>query len=146
MTWACWRAIRQSRGEHASVLGLARQLGETWRTLNEAGPRWVCRREALGASAARETCLPLARAQHLLVVVQVSQELVCGLHLLPQVVNSGAGTARTPMSSSSYAFGHADATTQRRYRELHTLLPPLQGGSGRSLHGSTAARHLVNGL
>lgn len=30
---ACWWAIRQLRFEHASVLGLARQLGTTWRTL-----------------------------------------------------------------------------------------------------------------
>jgi transposase len=32
-TRACWWAIRQLRREHASVLGLARQLGTTWRTL-----------------------------------------------------------------------------------------------------------------
>ena len=30
---ACWWAIRQLRFEHASVLGLARQLGTTWRTV-----------------------------------------------------------------------------------------------------------------
>ena len=30
---ACWWAINQLRFEHASVLGLARQLGTTWRTL-----------------------------------------------------------------------------------------------------------------
>ncbi len=30
---ACWWAIRQLRYEHASVLGLARQLGTTWRTV-----------------------------------------------------------------------------------------------------------------
>jgi len=30
---ACWWAIRQLRFEHASVLGLARQLGTSWRTL-----------------------------------------------------------------------------------------------------------------
>ena len=30
---ACWWAIGQLRGEHASVLGLARQLGTTWRTV-----------------------------------------------------------------------------------------------------------------
>ena len=30
---ACWWAIKQLRFEHASVLGLARQLGTTWRTL-----------------------------------------------------------------------------------------------------------------
>jgi transposase len=30
---ACWWAVRQLRFEHASVLGLARQLGTTWRTL-----------------------------------------------------------------------------------------------------------------
>ena len=30
---ACWWAICQLRFEHASVLGLARQLGTTWRTL-----------------------------------------------------------------------------------------------------------------
>jgi transposase len=32
-TRACWWAIRQLRREHASVAGLARQLGSTWRTL-----------------------------------------------------------------------------------------------------------------
>jgi transposase len=32
-TRACWWAIRQIRREHASVLGLARQLGTTWRTV-----------------------------------------------------------------------------------------------------------------
>ncbi|MGH2969843.1 MAG: ISL3 family transposase [Solirubrobacteraceae bacterium] len=32
-TRACWWAIRQLRREHASVAGLARQLGTTWRTL-----------------------------------------------------------------------------------------------------------------
>jgi len=30
---ACWWAIRQLRFEHASVLGLARQLGTSWRTV-----------------------------------------------------------------------------------------------------------------
>ena len=30
---ACWWAVRQLRFEHASVLGLARQLGTTWRTV-----------------------------------------------------------------------------------------------------------------
>jgi transposase len=32
-TRACWWAIGQIRREHASVLGLARQLGTTWRTV-----------------------------------------------------------------------------------------------------------------
>ncbi len=32
-TRACWWAVRQLRREHASVSGLARQLGATWRTL-----------------------------------------------------------------------------------------------------------------
>jgi transposase len=32
-TRACWWAIEQMRREHASVLGLARQLGTTWRTV-----------------------------------------------------------------------------------------------------------------
>jgi transposase len=32
-TRACWWAISQLRREHASVLGLARQLGTTWRTV-----------------------------------------------------------------------------------------------------------------
>ena len=32
-TRACWWAIGQLRGEHASVHGLARQLGTTWRTV-----------------------------------------------------------------------------------------------------------------
>lgn len=35
-TRACWWAIRQLRREHASVSGLARQLGTTWRTLWKA--------------------------------------------------------------------------------------------------------------
>ena len=30
---ACWWGIKQLRFEHASVLGLARQLGTTWRTV-----------------------------------------------------------------------------------------------------------------
>jgi transposase len=30
---ACWWAVGQLRGEHASVLGLAHQLGTTWRTV-----------------------------------------------------------------------------------------------------------------
>lgn len=30
---ACWWAVKQLRFEHASVLGLARQLGTTWRTV-----------------------------------------------------------------------------------------------------------------
>jgi transposase len=32
-TRACWWAIRQLRFEHASVLGLAHQLGTSWRTV-----------------------------------------------------------------------------------------------------------------
>jgi len=32
-TRACWWAAKQMRREHASVLGLARQLGTTWRTV-----------------------------------------------------------------------------------------------------------------
>ncbi len=32
-TRACWWAIGQLRREHASVGGLARQLGTTWRTV-----------------------------------------------------------------------------------------------------------------
>ena len=32
-TRACWWAIGQIRREHASILGLARQLGTTWRTV-----------------------------------------------------------------------------------------------------------------
>ena len=32
-TRACWWAVRQLRREHASVLGLARQLGTTWKTV-----------------------------------------------------------------------------------------------------------------
>jgi DNA-binding transcriptional ArsR family regulator len=47
------RAVRQVRFEHASVSGLTRQLGVTWRTLSRAmrplleamaadKPRWVC--------------------------------------------------------------------------------------------------------
>jgi hypothetical protein len=32
-TRACWWAVDQLRREHASVAGLARQLGTTWRTV-----------------------------------------------------------------------------------------------------------------
>jgi transposase len=32
-TRACWWAVRQLRREHASVAGIARQLGTTWRTV-----------------------------------------------------------------------------------------------------------------
>lgn len=35
-TRACWWAIGQIRREHASVLGLARQLGTSWRTVWKA--------------------------------------------------------------------------------------------------------------
>ncbi|HEX5994694.1 MAG TPA: hypothetical protein VFY84_06095 [Jiangellales bacterium] len=35
---ACWWAIRQLRREHASVAGLARQLGTTWRTVFTSRP------------------------------------------------------------------------------------------------------------
>ena len=34
---ACWWAIRQLRREHASVAGIARQLGTSWRTVWRAG-------------------------------------------------------------------------------------------------------------
>lgn len=45
---ACWWAMRQLRREHASVAGIARQLGTTWRTL--IGERRT--------SARRSTTLP----------------------------------------------------------------------------------------
>ena len=45
-TRACWWAIHQLRVEHASVLGLARQLGTTWRTV------WCSIVPLLGAMAA----------------------------------------------------------------------------------------------
>lgn len=32
-TRACWWALSQLRGENASILGLARQLGTTWNTV-----------------------------------------------------------------------------------------------------------------
>ena len=35
-TRACWWAINQARREHASVAGVARQLGTTWRTVRNA--------------------------------------------------------------------------------------------------------------
>lgn len=44
-TRACWWAIGQLRREHASVAGLARQLGTTWRTL------WLAIRPLLQAMA-----------------------------------------------------------------------------------------------
>ena len=46
---ACWWAIRQMRREHASVFGLARQLGVSWKTL------WRAMRERLEAMAADES-------------------------------------------------------------------------------------------
>ncbi len=48
-TRACWWAVRQLRREHASVLGLARQLGTTWRTL------WLAVRPLLAQMADDET-------------------------------------------------------------------------------------------
>jgi len=46
---ACWWAIGQLRREHASVAGLARQLGTTWRTL------WLAIRPLLELMAADES-------------------------------------------------------------------------------------------
>jgi transposase len=46
---ACWWATRQLRREHASVAGLARQLGTTWRTV------WRSIRPPLEAMAADES-------------------------------------------------------------------------------------------
>jgi transposase len=48
-TRACWWAVGQLRREHASVLGLARQLGTTWRTL------WRAVRPLLARMADDET-------------------------------------------------------------------------------------------
>lgn len=48
-TRACWWAIRQLRREHASIAGLARQLGTTWRTL------WLAVKPLLQAMADDET-------------------------------------------------------------------------------------------
>ena len=48
-TRACWWAIRQIRREHASVAGLARQLGTTWNTV------WKAIRPLLEAMAADES-------------------------------------------------------------------------------------------
>jgi transposase len=48
-TRACWWAIGQLRREHASVAGLARQLGTTWRTL------WLAIRPLLALMAADES-------------------------------------------------------------------------------------------
>ena len=45
---ACWWAITQLRGEHASIAGLARQLGTTWRTV------WRSIQPLLEAMAAEE--------------------------------------------------------------------------------------------
>ncbi len=47
-TRACWWALRQVRREHASVAGLARQLGTTWNTV------WDSIRPLLEAMAADE--------------------------------------------------------------------------------------------
>jgi len=46
---ACWWAVNQLRREHASVAGLARQLGTTWRTV------WRAVKPLLEAMAADET-------------------------------------------------------------------------------------------
>ena len=48
-TRACWWAIGQMRREHASVAGIARQLGTTWNTV------WTSIRPLLAAMAADET-------------------------------------------------------------------------------------------
>ncbi len=48
-TRACWWAIGQLRREHASVAGIARQLGTTWRTV------WRSIQPLLEAMAADET-------------------------------------------------------------------------------------------
>lgn len=48
-TRACWWAIRQLRREHASVAGLARQLGTTWNTV------WKSIKPLLEAMAADDT-------------------------------------------------------------------------------------------
>ncbi|MEI2785855.1 MAG: hypothetical protein V9E82_09175 [Candidatus Nanopelagicales bacterium] len=46
---ACWWAVRQLRAEHASVSGIARELGTTWRTV------WAAIRPLLAAMAADES-------------------------------------------------------------------------------------------
>ena len=46
---ACWWAVRQLRAEHASVSGIARQLGTTWRTV------WAAIRPLLAAMASDES-------------------------------------------------------------------------------------------
>jgi transposase len=48
-TRACWWAIRQMRREHASVAGIARQLGTTWNTV------WTAIRPLLQEMAADES-------------------------------------------------------------------------------------------
>ena len=48
-TRACWWAVRQLRGEHASVAGIARQLGTSWRTV------WCSIAPLLEAMAADES-------------------------------------------------------------------------------------------
>jgi transposase len=48
-TRACWWAINQLRREHASVAGVARQLGTTWRTV------WCSIKPLLEAMAADPT-------------------------------------------------------------------------------------------
>jgi transposase len=48
-TRACWWAINQLRREHASIRGIARQLGTTWNTV------WGSIRPLLGAMAEDET-------------------------------------------------------------------------------------------
>jgi transposase len=46
---ACWWAVRQLRREHASIAGIARQLGTTWRTV------WTSIKPLLQAMAEDET-------------------------------------------------------------------------------------------
>ena len=46
---ACWWAVRQLRREHASIAGIARQLGTTWRTV------WTSIQPLLQAMADEET-------------------------------------------------------------------------------------------
>src|SRR3712207_8739534 len=59
---ACWWAVGQLRREHASVAGLARMLGTTWRTV------W-------------RSIRPLVRSEEHTAEIQSRQYLVCPLLL-----------------------------------------------------------------
>jgi hypothetical protein len=74
---ACWWAINQLRTEHASVSGLARQLGTTWRTV------WrsiVPLLEAMAADPARFSRVSVVDAKGPLLAPVVISALKTGAH------------------------------------------------------------------